>query len=902
MYKTDFKSSGLWRRAFEGGSSAGAEAEAMLRLSTAYDRFRERASILASEISRDLPFLTDHSVHHLDALWVLASEIAGEDCVLTPLEAFVLGGSILLHDLANSLVAFPGRLDDLRGREWDDQLVSVYLRTKGRRPTTDEMKDPPEDVRNQVVFARLREVHASAAVRLATVGFVRADDGNERHYLIEDEELRDSYGELIGKIANSHHWSIQRVEEEFAGYRVSGAAWFGWQVDALKVACLLRCADASHLDMHRASTLLMSLRAPTGESAKHWTFQNRLHPAALNPDTAELEFRSTRPFRRQDREAWWLAFDMVNRWVDGEIKSANRVLRRNGRQPLEATGAAGVDNPEAFRRLVETSGWEPVDIAVRITDVATVIERFGGQQLYGSSNRAPLRELVANGADAVRARRNVPYTDIEATQGAVIVRIEQATDGAFALEVEDNGIGMSDSVLRGPLLDFGSSFWSSSLAASEFPGLLASAFRPTGKFGIGFFSVFMLGGSIKVTTRRHDAGRLDTHVLELTRGFRYPMLRRPDANARDEVLPRGGTRVRVVLDESPWTRRGVVGEVQVPEAATDGEVKRRRLSALKSLVSRLAPAVDVDVWVEVDGDREIAVHAADWAGLEFDGLLDRIGDKPRFRPARKLTDYVCEPTRGDRLLGRFRLVGDDANRGARTTLAVGGFAAGWSQNYVEGMVLGDSPVLSRREGEVVLTEEEFDEQVKLAVKRGFLPDHDTSPGLATFLLSRGVAPVGLRCFITADGALTIDGLRSLAAGLIAGQEIFIVQDDSFEFESEFGSSESVSLTDVWARLEGSDAVIVVARGKSMPSWGWDWMSGAPAVWNEDSPPPKTLLQLAVLVVAASWGLPWQELEMSQDEQVVGSIQLRGGDDYEISLETLRIIRPNQEEDDEFEHS
>ena len=79
------------------------------RLRSAFVLFRERASVLALEIEKDLPGITVHDVTHLDALWELASLIAGDGYTLNPAEAFVLGGAILLHDLGMSLAATPNR-------------------------------------------------------------------------------------------------------------------------------------------------------------------------------------------------------------------------------------------------------------------------------------------------------------------------------------------------------------------------------------------------------------------------------------------------------------------------------------------------------------------------------------------------------------------------------------------------------------------------------------------------------------------------------------------------------------------------------------------------------------------------------------------------------------------------
>jgi len=47
----------------------------------------------------------------------------------------------------------------------------------------------------------------------------------------------------------------------------------------------------------------------------------------------------------------------------------------------------------------------------------------------------------------------------------------------------------------------GASYWNSSLLREEYPGLLARGFRALGRHGIGFFSVFIWGPRVTVTTR-----------------------------------------------------------------------------------------------------------------------------------------------------------------------------------------------------------------------------------------------------------------------------------------------------------------------------------------------------------------------------------------------------------------
>ena len=48
----------------------------------------------------------------------------------------------------------------------------------------------------------------------------------------------------------------------------------------LKLACLLRTADAIHLDGRRAPGFLRALRKPEGYADLHWTFQQNIHQPA----------------------------------------------------------------------------------------------------------------------------------------------------------------------------------------------------------------------------------------------------------------------------------------------------------------------------------------------------------------------------------------------------------------------------------------------------------------------------------------------------------------------------------------------------------------------------------------------------------------------------------------------
>jgi signal transduction histidine kinase len=447
------------------------------------ERFRDRAARLANSIANDLPGFTGHDVEHLDALWATADVVAGDDWSLNPVEAFVFGGAVLLHDLALSTAAYLDGPDSVeQGEDFADRLRLALRAQLGREATVDELVDPPPAVRNAAREAVLRSRHHRRASELVTVPL--QGPGGEL-YLLDDSDLRDDLEWLIGQIAASHGWTLIEVNATLAPLQPTPKDLGGFSVDALSIACMLRCADACQLDGRRARALQQAVQQPTGTSADHWNFQRRLHPARREDD--RLIFESTRPFEPQLTDAWWLAYEWLS-LADGELRAVDALLAdRRPERRFSARSVAGTDAPERLAERVKTEGWLPVDARLHVSNVVELARRVGGRQLYGQTAHVPLRELVQNGSDAVRARRAL---DSDASGGSVIVALRARTGGAV-LEVRDDGVGMTENVMTGPLLDFGTSLWDSPAIAEHLPGLAAHGFRSVGRFGIGFFAAFM---------------------------------------------------------------------------------------------------------------------------------------------------------------------------------------------------------------------------------------------------------------------------------------------------------------------------------------------------------------------------------------------------------------------------
>jgi hypothetical protein len=568
------------------------------RLRDAYLHFRERVATLTAEIPRDLPDFTVHDVTHLDALWEMASLIAGESYPLTPAEAFVLGGAILLHDAGMGLVAYPGGKEELRkSKEWDDTVAALMRSRLGRAATADELRNPPDDVQKEVIGELLRNLHAKQAEKLAHAEWTT--HSGEKYRLIEQPELREAFGHAIGEVAHSHWWSVNELRSRFK-HKLGAPAGYPaeWTVDTLKVACLLRVADASHVDSRRAPGFLRALRSPRGSSDEHWQFQQLLTQPQV--ENERLKYTASRPFSLAESNAWWLCADTLQ-MIDRELRQVDALLADTGRQRLAARSVANVEEPVRLSELIPTKGWTPVDARVRVTDVLSLVERLGGERLYGRDPKVPLRELIQNASDAVRARRLLQGKSRD--WGEITVRRGQDEQGSW-LEVEDNGIGMTEEVLTGALLDFGKIFWHSREMRRFMPGLEARGFNPTGRYGIGFFSVFMWGDHVRVTTRWCKDAERDTRILEFKDGLSGRPLVRP-AN-EEEWLDGGGTRVRVWMREPSSWRKSPKGP-------------------LAELCGFLGPTLDVNLYSEEqDEGRKQIVVASDWKNIDPKILFSRI--------------------------------------------------------------------------------------------------------------------------------------------------------------------------------------------------------------------------------------------------------------------------------------
>lgn len=438
--------------------------------------------------------------------------------------------------------------------------------------------------------------------------------------MLEDAELRDTYGRLIGRIAYSHWWPIEDIVADAVLNKKIGAFPEGpgeWTVHPIVLAIILRATDACQLDARRAPGFLRSLRKPTGLADLHWRAQGYLQKPVVKQ--YRLEFTSAKPVPVADREAWWIGYELL-KLADCELGNAEAVLSDMGLATFAVHRVAGVATASQLAKYIPTEGWFPVDTSLRSTDVASLVKRLGGEGLYGSNPAMAIRELIQNARDAVAAAR--VKTDRDASWGEIIVRL--VSDGtANRLDVEDNGLGMSKELLSGSFLDFGASYWDSHLCSKEHPGLLARGFQPQGVFGVGFFSVFMLGDKVRVVTRRPEDAIGGTRVLEFEEGLTSRPILREATTREQRVEP--GTCVSVWLRETPDSPRGILKPHNTTSIYPGQPLPQRKVAwRLSELCLWLCPALDVDLLSDSNGTIDDVVKASDWQTISGSELMHRL--------------------------------------------------------------------------------------------------------------------------------------------------------------------------------------------------------------------------------------------------------------------------------------
>jgi hypothetical protein len=562
-------------------------------------------------------------------------------------------------------------------------------------------------------------------------------------------------------------------------------------------------------------------------------------------------FTTGQPFGREDAEAWWLAYDTLNS-VDRELRDVDLLLQGRGKEVLKARRVKGAGSPEILARSVQTRGWRPVDARLQVSDVPRIVENLGGSKLYGDDPTVALRELIQNAADAVQARRK--YQKRAADWGLITVGLLGEGDNIW-LVVEDNGIGMSEHVLTGPLLDFGTSFWRSPQAMEEFPGLMAAGMHAIGRFGIGFFSVFMLGPVVRVYSRRCDKGQDTGRLLEFRGGTSARPILSPAPG--DPVPIDGGTRVEVLLKNHPHQAGGLLYLNSYP----------KRTIPLATLVGAVAPNLDVAIATLAKDGTEPVARPGDWLKISDRDLVRRLNptveragtDTP------KADRILMQPIEGDggQVFGRAFI---SPSRWSFSPdggwVTISGLRAGRLLN-VEGILLGEAVTAARDAAQPLATRETLarwaSKQAELIMAS--VKDEERQARSAEVVLECG-GDIGSLKFVK-WGADWLD-TAEFTERLYSSKEIAISFNGEFDYDED---RDDVHPKEFRQDFTGSDNIALVLKhdGVILKSANNTWPR---SITGQAKPRESNLAEYARNLIRQAWGDTFQE---GDEERVVGKV-------------------------------
>jgi hypothetical protein len=545
-------------------------------------QMRKTAARIGAMAATVVPDYTDHSVDHMDALWRVCEAVFLEEetARFTIAEAFVLGCAFYVHDLGMAFAATPEGLARIK----DSAEYNVARLHIGQRPGVS-----PERADLLAVRAAVRDLHAKNAVSLVTDRLPGIDA-----YLLDNTGLRHLWASHIGEVAASHHWNLVELDAKL-GRRIVPTDGLG-QLDLAFVACALRLIDYAHVNHERASYLDRALRSEIDvDSIIHWESQAHISGPSRRDDW--LVYGSNTPIANVD--AWWLFYDIAC-GIDAEIRAVRDYLdeRNDARGRFSLHGVRGTGAATDFAELVQLGGRiVPIDIRVQPESMDRLVDLLGGKAIYGDDLLAPVRELLQNARDAIVLLQKLKEADgLPCESGQIEVSLTEEGEHVW-LRVKDNGVGMSRSVITRHLIGIASDYWHSAEFFRDYARAVAAGFRPIGRFGIGFLSVFMLGEHIVVETEGMD--------------HRY------------KLRLRGVGRRGELIEEQRAGNRGTSVSVQL---SAD---KMKHLSRLESIVRSRAPMLEIPIvvkWTEEGSQREATISPGWWKHLADDRMDRFVGD------------------------------------------------------------------------------------------------------------------------------------------------------------------------------------------------------------------------------------------------------------------------------------
>ncbi|MDE7254543.1 MAG: ATP-binding protein, partial [Acetatifactor sp.] len=332
---------------------------------------------------------------------------------------------------------------------------------------------------------------------------LREDHGNRTARFIRERVLVNNggtpfsfgeydyiYMEYLPSICASHMQEFSFVEKMNENLAINGM-----EVDISLCAILLRLADAMDLRSNRAPYQLYKFIINRLISEEHWKKHMKISDCKINKNGVYqvdgiCHDEAAHRCLYNHLDMIELEIEKVFKWKNGphpRLKLRSHIVERN----------------------IKTNSYKMWHHSFSM-DVLKITNLFMGEQLYGDK-RLGLREIVQNSIDACIVRdemnKKLGAKQDYTYKPEIYIIFDRENNQVI---IRDNGTGMNDYIIQNYFLNIGSSYYSSNDFKKK-----NLKYSPSGYFGIGFLSAFMLSDDVYVRTAQwQDEVEYEFHFIK----------------------------------------------------------------------------------------------------------------------------------------------------------------------------------------------------------------------------------------------------------------------------------------------------------------------------------------------------------------------------------------------------
>lgn len=468
---------------------------------------------------------TDHGIHHSYNVAEYMDDIIGENIsMISSLELYIIVVCALLHDLG-MIVSEAEKDDIISGRKKIFRYGS---------------------------FNKVKEVIANGDESIALQYIIRKAHGDrvrekiEELFFNERNLLRDNKGNpisnLVSLICESHQRSTDFLMEKFSeNYQLSD------KVDALYISALLRIADLLDISSDRAlENIYRILRISEDDNKREHWLKNMAIFSGKKIEKSDFSEKccSCNLYIRKICLYGFSYEEYVNNYgyisiedfikiqceilnyksyIEKEILACNNILLSHSDKNHQLYLSNNV------KYLLHGKYREPnyrIDM-----NYDTIVDLLLGKAIYGDS-RVGLREIIQNGMDACKYKvASLEVNDLMSYNPTIVINYIKSDNSSDydRVEIYDAGIGMDKNIIENYFLNIGKSLY-----MSEEYKVSDKQFLNAGCYGIGFFSSFMLSGTVDVYSKLW--GTKDVWHVTVEKNSRYACIEKSDRDVNGTIV------------------------------------------------------------------------------------------------------------------------------------------------------------------------------------------------------------------------------------------------------------------------------------------------------------------------------------------------------------------------------